>query len=221
MATLERVGRILVLDLGSDENRLRLSALDELEAALDEAGATEGPAALVTTAEGKIFSNGLELELLLAPDGSGVAYVARVERLLARLLCLPLPTVAAVGGHAFAGGAMLALCHDLRVMRADRGYFCLPEVDLGLPFTPGMSALLAAKLPIPARHEAMVLGRRYGGLAALEAGIVQHAEEQVAVLPRALELADELAPKAGAAMGAIKRRLYAQVVDRLGEPAGT
>jgi enoyl-CoA hydratase/carnithine racemase len=214
---LERQGRILLLDLGSDENRLSLEALAELEVALAEATAIEGPAALVTTAEGKIFSNGLELELLLAPDGSGVDYVARVERLLAALLCLPLPTVAAVGGHAFAGGAMLALCHDARVMRADRGYFCLPEVDLGLPFTPGMTALLRARLPIPTVHDAMVLGRRYGGLAALEAGIVGDAVAEELVLPRALELAEELAPKAGPAMGAIKRRLYAEVVERLGE----
>jgi Delta3-Delta2-enoyl-CoA isomerase len=57
---------------------------------------------------------------------------------------------------------MLALAYDLAVMRADRGYFCLPEVVLGMPFTPGMNALIRARLPIAAAHEAMTTGRRYG-----------------------------------------------------------
>ena len=51
----------------------------------------------------------------------------RVHRLFARVLAFPRITVAAINGHAFAGGGMLALAHDFRVMRSDRGYFCLPE----------------------------------------------------------------------------------------------
>jgi enoyl-CoA hydratase/carnithine racemase len=73
-----------------------------------------------------------------------------VHELLARVLEIGVPTVAALQGHTFAAGAMLALAHDHRVMRADRGFFCLPEVDLGLTFTPEMSALIAARLPATA-----------------------------------------------------------------------
>ncbi len=58
-------------------------------------------------------------------------------------------TVAAVNGHAFAAGAMLATAHDHVVMREDRGYWCLPEVDLGLPLTAAMYAVVAAHLPAP------------------------------------------------------------------------
>ncbi|KAK1677839.1 hypothetical protein QYE76_038687 [Lolium multiflorum] len=54
----------------------------------------------------------------------------------ADLLALPMPTVAAVTGHASAGGFLLALCHDYRVMRADRGVLYMSEVDLGLPLPP-------------------------------------------------------------------------------------
>ena len=68
------------------------------------------------------------------PTGKALAIVAR--------------SLAAPDSDVFAAGAMLALAHDLAVMRSDRGYFCLPEVDLGIPFTPGMNALIRARLPI-------------------------------------------------------------------------
>jgi enoyl-CoA hydratase/carnithine racemase len=58
----------------------------------------------------------------------------------------PLPTVASFNGHAFGAAAMLATAHDYRVMRDDRGYFCFPEVDINIPFTPGIAALIQAKL---------------------------------------------------------------------------
>ena len=105
-----------------------------------------GPRALVTAATGKFFSNGLDLEWLGAHGDQNEDYIARVHALFARVLALPVVTVAALQGHTFAAGAMLALAHDLRVMRADRGFWCLPEADIGIPFATGMSALIQARL---------------------------------------------------------------------------
>ena len=95
---------------------------------------------LVTAASGKFYSNGLDLEWLGAHSEQSEAYVVSVHELFARLLTLPLITVAALQGHTFAAGAMWSLAHDFRVMRADRGFWCLPEADIGIPFTRGMSA---------------------------------------------------------------------------------
>ena len=81
--------------------------------------------------------------------------------LLARVLTLPLVTVAACQGHVFAAGAMLALAQDARVLRVDRGWFCLPEVDIAIPFTPGMAALIQSRLSPQIAHTAMTTGRRY------------------------------------------------------------
>jgi enoyl-CoA hydratase/carnithine racemase len=90
---------------------------------------------------------------------------------------------------------MLALAHDQRVMRTDRGFFCLPEIDIRIPFTPGMNALITVRLSARTAHEAMTTGRRYGGLDAAAAGIVDEAVEAEQVLPRAIERAAALADK--------------------------
>ena len=106
---LSREGEVFVLDLGDDENRFGPTWLDGIEAALTEVEQTEGPRALITTATGKFWSNGLDLDWLFGhPDDAG-AYVDRVHALFARVLTLPVPTVAAVQGHCFAAGAMLSL----------------------------------------------------------------------------------------------------------------
>ncbi|MFD8589347.1 enoyl-CoA hydratase-related protein [Streptomyces sp. NPDC059637] len=214
MPELTRSADLFLLDLGSDENRFHPDWIGEVDAALDEVEAAEGPKALVTTATGKFWSNGLDLEWLGAnPDGIN-AYVASVHGLFARFLSLPVHSVAAVQGHCFAAGAMIALAHDFRVMRGDRGYFCLPEVDIHIPFTPGMDALIRSRLTPQVAHAAMTTGRRYGGHDARAAGIVDQAVDgdEAAVRAAATELAAGLTGKAGATLGTIKNRMYAEVL---------
>jgi enoyl-CoA hydratase/carnithine racemase len=103
---------------------------------------------------------------------------------------------------------MFALAHDFRVMRADRGYFCLPEVDINIPFSRGMSALIQSRLAKKTAHEAMTTGRRYGGSEALDAGIVDAVAHEDDVLSAAVEMARPLAGKAGPTLGTIKARMY-------------
>ena len=175
----------------------------------------DGARALVTAAAGKFYSNGLDLDWVLANPGRQAEYLASVHELLARLLSLPVVTVAAVQGHAFAAGAMFTLAHDFRVMRADRGYWCLPEVDINLPFTPGMSALIQGRLAPRAAHEAMITARRYGGHDALAAGIIDRAVNADAVRAAAIEIAAAQAGKAGDILGAVKTRMYAPALAAL------
>ena len=105
-------------------------------------------------------------------------------------------------------------------MRADRGFFCLPEVDINIPFTEGMNALLTARLPKRGAHEAMTTGRRYGGADALAAGLVTHTAEAAQVLPTAVAQAQALAPKRGATLAMIKSRMYADAARTLAEDTG-
>src|SRR3954454_5592299 len=181
MPTLTNDGDVWILHLGDDENRFNPDPMRAIVDALDEVAAKPEPRALVTTASGKIWSNGLDLDWLSQNQDRVQEFVDQVHELLAKVLAAPVATVAAIQGHCFAAGAMLALAHDFRVMRADRGYFCLPEADTNIPSTPGMSKLIQAKLTPAAATGAMVTARRYGGEEALAAGIVDAAVSEDAV----------------------------------------
>jgi Delta3-Delta2-enoyl-CoA isomerase len=215
MPTLDRQDTVFVLDLGDGENRFHPDWLTEVGSALDEVEKADGPRALVTAATGKFYSNGLDLDWVFAHSDRHVDYVVSVHELFARLLTLPVVTVAALQGHTFAAGAMFSLAHDFRVMRADRGFWCLPEADLNIPFTPGMSALIQARLTPRSAHEAMVTARRYGGRDALAAGIVDHAVDEDAVRATAVDIAAAQAGKAGDTLGTVKSRLYTPVLAAL------
>jgi enoyl-CoA hydratase/carnithine racemase len=211
---LGREGEVFVLTLTDDDNRFRADSVEAWNQALDEVEASEGPAALVTTGTGKFFSNGLDLDRLVA-EGTMEVVIPQVLALFARLLRLPVHSVAAVNGHAFAAGGMLALAHDARVMREDRGYWCLPEVDMGVWLAPGMSDLIAARLTPAVAHEAILTGRRYGGTEAAAAGIVDEAVPEDQVLLRAVERAAAQAGKPREAVRALRERLYHDLIATL------
>ncbi|MGP9723190.1 enoyl-CoA hydratase-related protein [Corynebacterium sp. AOP40-9SA-29] len=215
MPTLTRRDDVFVLDLGDSENRFHPTWVEEVTALLDEVSAATGPRALVTTATGKFFSNGLDLEWLDAHQDQRADYLASVEALYARILSLPVVTVAAVQGHAYAAGAMLTLAHDLRVMRADRGFWCLPEADIGIPFTLGMSSLVRERLDRQVAHRAMVTSERFGGVDAAASGVVDRAVDEQDVLPTAVDLAAAQTGKAGDTLATIKARMYAPLLEEL------
>jgi enoyl-CoA hydratase/carnithine racemase len=213
---LEQDGEVFILRLEpDDENRFHPDWLAAVEAALSQVESVSGPCALVTAGSGKFWTNGLDLDWLMNNGGAAAAYLERVNNVLARTLSLAAVTVAAVNGHAFGAGAMWALAHDMRVMRADRGFFCLPEVDLGLTFAPGMTALIRARLSPAVTHEAMTTGRRYGGEHALAAGIVDAVADADQLVAAAVELARPLASKAKPARAQIKEGLYAEALAAL------
>ncbi|RZL26479.1 enoyl-CoA hydratase-related protein [Rhodococcus globerulus] len=212
--TLGFENKIAVLDLGDDENRFSPDWLDSVDKLLDQA-LGEGAHALVTTATGKFYSNGLDLDWLGAHTDKANWYVQQVQSLFARMLTYPMPTVAAVNGHAFGAGAMLGVAHDYRVMRDDRGYYCFPEVDINIPFTEGMAALIQAKLSPASAVVAMTTGRRYGGSDALAAGLVDATASVEALTTKAIDIVAPIGPKNPGTLGSIKSTMFASVVTAL------
>lgn len=221
MIKLDREGDVFVLTMDEDENRMNRSWLDAVNDALDKVDGAPDPLALVTTGAGKFFSNGLDLEWLMSAGIDMPGFVADVERLFARVIAAPYITVAACNGHTFAAGAMLALCHDFRVMRADRGFFCLPEVDIRIPFTPGMNSLIMSRMTITAAHEVMVTGKRFGGEEAERLHIVHETATADDVVPRAVTIAAEQAGKDRNTLATIKERMYEETIRLLQNSLGT
>lgn len=216
MFDLRREGVVFILTLQGGENRFNRPFVDAFNQALDEVEASSGPAALVTTGQDKFYSNGLDLSWM-AGDGAaeGFGFVRSVMKLLGRLLAFPMPTAAAINGHAFAAGAMLVLAHDYRIMRVDRGFFCLPEIDIHIPFAPGMTALIKERFGPALLRDLLLTGARVGGGDAAQRGIVDEAVSADEVLARAIARVTPLAEKDRNTMGAIKRGLYAEALGLL------
>lgn len=217
MIDLSREGDVFVLRFDAPENRFTPSNLALWNEALDEVEAAGSPAALVTTGTGKFYSNGLNLEWLLsdATDEERGSYIPNVLALMARVLTFPTITVAAVNGHAFGAGAQLSLAHDYRIMRSERGYWCMPEIDLKAPLHPGMTAIIQARVPHQTAHNLIVTGTRYGAEAAVAARIVDQAAPEDEVLPKSIALAASLASKADEAMRKLKTGMYGRTLEAL------
>jgi enoyl-CoA hydratase/carnithine racemase len=214
MLDLQNHDGVFVLRMTSGENRLNLPFVQAFGRALDEVESDAAAKALVTVGEGKFYSNGLDLEWMSGPGREqALSCTAAVEALFARLLTFPVITVAAINGHAFAAGAMLAIAHDLRVMRSDRGYFCLPEIDLSMSFTPPMNALITARLSKRAAQEAMVTGKRYAAADSLALGIVHEAVPEAEVFDKALALAKNHGAKPRATLATVKQTLFREVLE--------
>ena len=222
MIDLERQGDVFVLTMNAGENRFSPGVVDAINDRLDEVEKADGPKALVTTGSTKFYSNGLDLEYMMGEgkDRAG-EYIASVLGLISRVLTFPCITVAAINGHAFGAGALISVAHDYRFMRADRGFFCMPEIDLQMPLHPGMTAVLKARLPSLVVHEVIVTGNRYGGESAAAKRIVDQACLEKDLLPQAIATAAALAGKAHPVMYALKKGVHEATVEALELPIGS
>jgi enoyl-CoA hydratase/carnithine racemase len=217
MVELRKEGDVFVATMNDGENRFNPTSVAAWNAVLDEveAAAAEPDAlcALVTTGTGKFFSNGLDLAWLDAafqdPDiAHPMAMVADVQRMWARMMSLPIPTIAALNGHAFAAGGMFALAHDHVLMREDRGFWCVNELLLKIRFTPGMQALLSGRLPVQTARKAILTAHRFNGPEALAGGIADSLHDESGLLPAAIELAQTLSPTAHKTLNILKEDLF-------------
>jgi Delta3-Delta2-enoyl-CoA isomerase len=214
---LDRRGDVFVLTLCDGENRFNPDTVAAIQSVLDEVEHSTGRAALVTTGEGKFFSNGLALEWMLRGESEGdpgrsERTLEAVYALLARVLTFPVPTVAAVNGHWFGAGALLGLAHDRRVARSDRGWFCMPEAVLGVGIALPLFEVLRATLPTPVLRDISVTARRVSASEAGSAGFVEEVAAGDEVVARAIEWAEAHATAERHAIADIKSVMYGATV---------
>ena len=202
MINLEKKKSTYFLSMNAGENRWNTAFVREFSKALDEIEKDDGPGALITTSsDPKFFSNGLDLDWIKSPEdfpdkGDREVFGHEFMYLMGRLITLPIPTICAINGHAFGAGFMLALSHDVRIMREDKGFLCANEIQLGFKIPRPELALFRHKIPANSFFETVQLSKRWTGPAALEAGIVQSISSIDNLAGTSKLKAEELAPLA-------------------------
>jgi len=207
--TLKEGVHVLTLTNGDNDNTLSQAVLEEYHAALDQVEAFEGNTSLLITSEhAKTFTTGINLEWLGAQDKAGFdTFIKTFNRLIYRLVLLNVPTVAGINGNCYAGGALVACAMDFRVMRSDRGRFCLPEVNIKIPFTPVMVDCINQLPNKQALKQMALTGIAYTGEQCKALDIVDEVFPQDQLQGESFTLAKELAQKDRATYTTIKRSM--------------
>ncbi|KAH7285092.1 hypothetical protein KP509_33G012300 [Ceratopteris richardii] len=219
MCSLERFGSVLVLRLtGETEHRFSPALCLQIRQHLATA-ATSDARALVTTNDGKYFSNGLDLEWTKPEPETRVPFVLReLERVVLDLLRLNMPTYAAICGHAAAGGLLFAMAHDHRIMRKDRGFLYSAAVDINFVLPPGSSALMRSKMTPKVFKDMVLKGVKYTGIMANEVGLIDSLQEDSdATFNEAMNQAESFAARSWnkAAYAGLRLSMYPELVERL------
>lgn len=173
-------------------NALDLELLQELQEVLKTtAGSANG--AMVLTGSGSCFSAGVDLNRIIK---DGAPYIKDFLPELSAALCVaflfPKPLVAAINGHAIAGGCILAWACDNQIMTADAGQIGLTELAVGVPFPPIALEITRARVPQNYFNEIVLGASTYPSQAALAMGLVDSLVPPEDLLPNAIQHARSL-----------------------------
>ena len=193
---------------------LDIELTEALRAALREASSGEG--ALILTATGSIFCAGVDL-VRVAQGGRDYIerYLPALSALFLELFTFPRPVVAAINGHAIAGGCILACACDYRILAEGTGRVGLPELNVGVPFPASAVELLRGVVGSAGLPELLYFGRTYEPAAAAAHGLVDEVTAPDALMPRALEAARELAARPAESFRLTKMFLRAGAAERI------
>lgn len=206
----------VIMDNGGNAHNLDFSR--ELNQILDlVANDTEVYSMILTSSDSKSFSVGIDVDWISKrfqeQDGAAIKeFMYNMNNIFKKLLLLPVPSIAAINGHAFGNGAIISCACDFRFMRSDRGFFCFPEVDLGIPFLPGMLAFVNKAIPRYKFNEMYLSGRRVGAQELSEHHIIEKASASIDELMKdATDFAKTFTKKKGI-FGELKKRLHKEIV---------
>jgi enoyl-CoA hydratase/carnithine racemase len=217
--SIEQIDDVAVVTMTSNKvNALDDDFFSDLQAAIADLQSAP-PLPIVLTGRGGCFSAGLNLLELYEFDRTTLAaFVDRLSETVLAWFSLPRPTIAAVNGHAIAGGCVIALACDLRIgVDSNDAKIGLNEVQVGIPF-PGVPFEIARHALSPERlREVMLTGALYTPEEARTRGLVDEIVEPDTLLPRAIAVARAIAPDLLEAYGTIKAHLLAPTLARIAE----
>ncbi len=215
----EKQGSTAVITMANGDNRHNPDFARELMAALNAVESDTGVTAIVlASANPKTWSLGIDLDWMTGAFTTGKLddirkFMHDMNEIFKKLMLIPVPTIAAINGHAFGNGAIISCACDFRFMRKDRGFFCFPEVDLGIPFLPGMIAFCRKAFPEYKFIEMKLTGKKAGGSELAAHNVVLKApENQEELMKDAMEFAATFAKKRGI-FGEHKKRLSKHIIE--------
>ena len=215
----ERTNNTAIMTLTMhNEGKFNPASLAEFNQALDQVLADESLTGLLISGEEKTFAQGLDLEYLTAekPD-IAMDFVHQCMQMIGRLLSFPIPVVSAINGHAFGLGAMIALASDYQVMREDRGYFCLPEVDLGMVLIPSMNALVINKMSNKAVRDSLLTGGKISRPSAQNAGFIDQCCSLETLFIEAEKIINPMLGKNRHAVGGLKEGINQAILTHINQ----
>jgi enoyl-CoA hydratase len=222
---IRTVAEVAVVTMNSNKVNAQNDAFCvDLHDAFDRLDRDPPAAGIVLTAEGSTFSAGIDLKFNLPLFASGdleeiAAWFARYRATNMRLFTYPRPTVAAINGHAFAGGLITALCCDYRLAADGKARFSLNEVPIGVPMPAVYCEIIRYALGAPNASVATLFGEVYPVRDALRLGFAHGLVPPERLLDAAIDRAQAVPPDAISAYAYAKRALQAQVLANIAQLA--
>ncbi|WP_028315576.1 enoyl-CoA hydratase/isomerase family protein [Desulfatibacillum aliphaticivorans] len=218
IASLTYDETVAVITMDNGENRQNLEFANAMNKCFKDALDNEATTAIIITSGGeKIFSAGVDLDWLggrlqAGDTDSMKAFMYGMNEVFKNCLLAPVPVIAAINGHAFGNGAMLCCACDFRFMKSDRGFFCFPEVDVNIPFMPGMIAFCKKSIPYHKFNEWKLTGKRVAAQELEESHVIQKAcADKEELLAEAMAFAKTF-KKGRPIFGEHKKRLHKEII---------
>jgi len=212
---------VAIITMTNGENRQNLVFAKTLNSMLDEIIADKTISALIITSnDEKNFSQGIDVmwitDLMQKNEHQPVIdFINEMDNVFKKMLLYPVPVIAAINGHAFGNGSILSCTCDFRFMRSDRGFFCFPEVNIGIPFRWGMNAFVKKAIPLHILSQMQFTGNRYTAPELEKHNIIVKAcANQEDLMASAIAFAKTLQKKRGI-LGEMKKRLYNDIIKVL------
>ena len=212
-------GNVAVMTMTNGENRHNPTFTDSILNAFDEIEKDENISSVVIASnDPKNWSQGIDLPWLMGAfnnkDYQAIKdFMYGLNKIFKRILLYPMPVIAAINGHAFGGGAIMACACDFRFMKSSKGFFCFPEIDISIPFLPGMICLVKKAFPYYKVEEAVYAGKRFGAKELEEHHVIMKACEDDEMLMREAIAFARTFTKKRSLCGEMKRRYHKQIIE--------
>ncbi len=221
MAIVEwkREGSVAIVTMNNGENRFNPAFNEAMLATFDEIERDpEVFSVILHSGDVKNWSLGIDLtwmmEHIQLRDHEGIrAFIYGANNVFKRIILFPTPVIAAINGHAFGDGSILACACDFRFMKSDRGFFCFPEVDIDIPFLPSMIAQIHKAFPTYKMEEAIFTGKRLVAAELEESKVILKAcRDDADLMAQAMAFAATFQKKRGI-FGELKKRMNQHIVE--------